>query len=517
MNTIRLQTNQHRLIANLRHAFTVHSMLGELLQNARRAQARHISVTAEGDTLTVSDDGTGIADLQTLIYIAESGWDEDLIARENAFGLGVLSTLYFAQHLSVHSRAQAFNAATATIIRGDGIEVRQVSPRAGTEIRLDGVQLPQSGRTLIEWAERELARLCEAFPVPVSFNDIEIVRPLAGPDLPWRQTAMGRVLLDLSAPSTQWRYFLQGLPVGREPLYGKYQVVLLPDDTLARLPDRQHLLNESDDHKLIQAAIDQAYREGLIEAKAQLAASEFVEHYAQSCLNSSNADLLNDVPFVPRSWFRNWEHEPSGFHWAHYSVGGLVAREVLEQLGVWTISTDEDDAHTVEVYLEAAKAFLLQEPGLDDGHWLKTLVRTVTPEQIQVRSGATLHRDSSRCLADDEVDLELVESLHVGLEGELEHAVQAVRKGNTLYLTPEAGGRTEFISDYIFDDRYDEDREYEDAQAILTFIAVGCSDAPDRVLAALLPGFLRHTAQPKLANATVCLSFDAEGKLHAIA
>ncbi|WP_252858443.1 hypothetical protein [Pseudomonas nitroreducens] len=142
MSTIRLQTNQHQLIANLRHAFTPHSMLGELLQNARRAQARHIQVIADGNTLIVNDDGTGIADLQTLIFIAESGWDPALKERENAFGLGVLSTLYFANYLSVHSGSKAFNAATATIIRGDAIEVYPTRPHTGTEIRLDGVQSP---------------------------------------------------------------------------------------------------------------------------------------------------------------------------------------------------------------------------------------------------------------------------------------------------------------------------------------------------------------------------------------
>lgn len=364
----------------------------------------------------------------------------------------------------------------------------------------------------------ELARLCEAFPVPVSFNGAPVARPLMDPVLQWRQTAMGRVLLDLSASRTQWRTFLQGLPIGRVPTYGRHQVVLLPDDTLARLPDRQHLLNESEDHARIQVAIDQAYREALIEAKARLAASEFIEHYAQSCLDSSNADLLNDVPFVPRAWFRDWEHEPAGFRrdWEGYSAEGLVARAVLEELGAWRIETEEDDAPTVEVYLEAAQAFLLVQHGLDAGHWLKALARTITPEQIQVRSGVTLHRDGCPWLADYEVALELVESLFAGIDGDPEYAVQAVRKGNTLYLTSSGGGCTELVSAYIFDDRYEEEREDEDARIIQTFIAVGCSDAPDRVLKALLPSFLRHTAQPKLANAAICLTFDAEGKLHAI-
>jgi len=150
MTTIRLQTNQNRLIATLRHAFTQASMLGELLQNARRAKARHIHITAEGDTLTVSDDGEGIADLQALICIAESGWDEELKARENPFGIGVLSTLYFARSLRVHSLDKVFRSTTTAVINGEEIEVISAPARVGTEIRLCGVEAPYSGPPLAE-------------------------------------------------------------------------------------------------------------------------------------------------------------------------------------------------------------------------------------------------------------------------------------------------------------------------------------------------------------------------------
>ncbi len=518
MSTIRLKTNQHKLIANLRHAFNQASMLGELLQNARRAQASHIQITVEGDTLIVRDDGVGIADLQTLIFIAESGWAEELQARENAFGLGVLSTLYFAQRLSVHSLDQAFNAATETIILGEAVQVYSVVSRVGTEIRLDGVKSPYAGIELSEWVERKLKRLCKAFPVPVSLNGAEIARPLADSSLPWRQTAMGQVLIDLRASRTQWGCFLQGLPIGERPTQSKHQIILLPDDTLAKLPDRQYLLNETQDHKRIQAAVDLAYREALIETKQSLAASEFIEDYAQTCLDSSNADLLNDVPFVPRAWFRDWVQEPAGFrrYWQYYLADGVFAQEVLEKAGVWQIETDEEDAHTAEVYLEVSNAFLLDKSRLDKGHWLNSLIKPITPEQIRVRSGATLHRDASLWLADGEVELVLAETLHVGLEGQPEYAVNAVRKSDTLYLTPTAGGGTELVCDYLFDDRYDEDREDEDAMAIMTFIAVGCSQSPAQVLKALLPDFLYNVAQPKLVNASIHLVFDSEGRLNAV-
>jgi len=39
--------------------------------------------------LTVCDDGCGIACLKTLLTVAESGWDVDVIERECPFGIGV--------------------------------------------------------------------------------------------------------------------------------------------------------------------------------------------------------------------------------------------------------------------------------------------------------------------------------------------------------------------------------------------------------------------------------------------
>lgn len=192
MRTICLQTNQNRLIANLRHAFNQSSMLGELLQNARRAQAGAIHFTVEDNSLTIRDDGSGITDLQTLIHIAESGWDEQTQTRENAFGMGVLSTLYFAERLTVRSDGKAFSAATAAIIRGEPIQVFPCDLVVGTEIRLDGIQPTQPGETLLAWADRLLRTLCEAFPVPVWLNGHEVLRPLADPALQWRETPWAR-------------------------------------------------------------------------------------------------------------------------------------------------------------------------------------------------------------------------------------------------------------------------------------------------------------------------------------
>lgn len=515
-DTIRLKTNQQRLIANLRHAFNPSSMLGELLQNARRAQASHIRVTAGDTSITVEDDGIGIADLQSLIFIAESGWEPELQARENAFGMGVLSTLYFSERLLVHSGDRSFGASTAQIIAGEPIYVYEAPVRIGTGIRLEGVKSPTEGLVLSDWVGQQLRRLATAFPIRISFNGSELPRPLADPDLPWRDTPVGKVLIDLDAQRFQWRAFLQGLPIGKDPRTSEHHVVLLRDDMIARLPDRQHLLNEREDNQRIQDAVSTAFRQALIEKKGAMAPEEFIDAYGSTCLTSSNGDLLNDVPFAPCSWFRNWRDIPPGYarRWEGRFQSGVIAAETLTETGVWRIEDEEDDEEkTAEVYLCARNGFLLEEQGFPAGHWLNRITRIVAPEQVIVRAGNILYREANASLA-EMVDLVLTDSIHLSISNDpTEFPVSAVRKEGIVHLTADAGNVTRLISSYVFDDRYDERAKDEDRETIATFMGIGLSQDPARAVEALLPEHLRYVPQPKLANVVVRLVFDGEGKL----
>lgn len=514
-DTIRLKTNQQRLIANLRHAFNPSSMLGELLQNARRAKASHILVEADDNSITVIDDGIGIADLQSLIFIAESGWDDELQARENAFGMGVLSTLYFSERLLVHSGDRSFGATTAQIIAGKPIQVHEAPIRVGTGIKLEGVKSPTKGLVLPDWVGQQLRRLATAFPVRISFNGFELPRPLADPALPWHDTPIGKVLIDLGARRFQWRAFLQGLPIGTDPKTSEHHVVLLRDDMIARLPDRQRLLNEREDNRRIQEAVSQAFRQALFEKKEAMAPDEFLDVHGSTCLASSNGDLLNDVPFAHRSWFRSWQDVPPGQaqKWEWRFQSGVIAAEALTDTGVWSIETGEDEESAAEVYLCARDGFLLEEHSLHAGHWLNRITRVVAPEQVIVHPGAVLHQEISAPLAEI-VDLVLTDSIHLSLiDDPTEYPVSAVRKDGVVHLTANARNVTRLISDYVFDDRYEERSKNEEEDAIATFVAIGLSHDPALTIEALLPEHLRYVPQPKLANATVRLVFDAEGKL----
>ena len=88
-------------------ASTLYEIFTETLQNARRAGAARVRVTVAAAasrpadcapepsetplTVTVTDDGAGIEDPAVLLSFGENGWSDDLITREDAAGMGILS------------------------------------------------------------------------------------------------------------------------------------------------------------------------------------------------------------------------------------------------------------------------------------------------------------------------------------------------------------------------------------------------------------------------------------------
>ncbi len=77
------------------YAATLGDIFAETLQNARRAGATRVQValtdTAGRMTVTVRDDGAGIADPAVLLSFGENGWNAALVAAEDAAGMGMLS------------------------------------------------------------------------------------------------------------------------------------------------------------------------------------------------------------------------------------------------------------------------------------------------------------------------------------------------------------------------------------------------------------------------------------------
>ena len=125
-----LKVNQGNLVKNLRFSFTnATTVLGELMQNARRAGATKVEIdfAPKTKTLVVRDDGCGIDCYQTLFTIAESGWDAEVVEQEHPFGLGFLSALFSCQYLEVESKGGRIAMPTEDILSFKPVTVTPVA------------------------------------------------------------------------------------------------------------------------------------------------------------------------------------------------------------------------------------------------------------------------------------------------------------------------------------------------------------------------------------------------------
>ena len=90
MSMIQAKVNP-RLLTKASRLFTgtLRGRIIEILQNARRAGAKHVVITNQGGTVTVRDDGRGIRDFQNLLDLGGSDWEQSLEASEDPAGVGL--------------------------------------------------------------------------------------------------------------------------------------------------------------------------------------------------------------------------------------------------------------------------------------------------------------------------------------------------------------------------------------------------------------------------------------------
>lgn len=151
---------------------TVTDVLGELLQNARRAGATMVAIEtldlAGHPTLCVRDDGRGIDDPALLVTLGQSGWDDDLMRREDPAGMGIFSLA--GHRVEIRSWSPAARLGWRVVIAPDSWEastdltVEPFDHVRGTEILID---MPEAWENQVESAA---ARAARHFPLPVTFQ-----------------------------------------------------------------------------------------------------------------------------------------------------------------------------------------------------------------------------------------------------------------------------------------------------------------------------------------------------------
>ncbi|MDE0377608.1 MAG: ATP-binding protein [Rhodospirillales bacterium] len=211
------------------YAATLAEILAEVLQNSRRADATrvHVAVAAPHDetaaatgkpplTVTVSDDGSGIADPAVLLSFGENGWDDALVRREDAAGFGFASLA--RRNCAVSSRPRSPGGELARGWRVS-LSAEHFLGEADAEVCTDE-EAPYPHGTAISFQATEPAAAIRAaaetaarhYPLPVIFED-RSDGDTAAEELP------RRAFLDGAVHAEPWRGLVFGVFRGRHDGY----------------------------------------------------------------------------------------------------------------------------------------------------------------------------------------------------------------------------------------------------------------------------------------------------------
>ncbi len=179
-------------------ASTLTDVFVEALQNSRRSGAACVRVTvgttaghpgngAAGPpetplTVTVTDDGAGIEDPAVLLSFGENGWTDDIVAREDAAGMGILSLAqrgcritsrprtpdgHAGQGWSVDLEPEHFTGQSDARVRPD-----DTAPHpSGTAVRFHATESADAIHTAVANATRH-------YPLPVVLEGIPGTEPV---------------------------------------------------------------------------------------------------------------------------------------------------------------------------------------------------------------------------------------------------------------------------------------------------------------------------------------------------
>ncbi len=399
---IQVQINEEGALRNQRYAFTDRfTLVSELLQNARRAGATCIEVNYHPavQVLYVNDNGCGIDDFQKLLSFHESGWDTATCTTEHPFGIGFSKCLYATSRCVIASGNQRVDIDTAAALARASFKVVQTEEDdavIGTQVELHGVDLP-------DLASR-IETLCLGFPLPVLFNGEPLQRHLAEDHLVMTDSPMGKVYLTGTHDGLHNHHtvvFLQGFCVMKPVHISVDQVNVVHLDStqfMARLPDRDKLIDEDVQRKRIDAELKACWRQILGTAMEHMAPEQFANMFYPAVRSWGHLDLLNDLDVLPCELCSLISAYPIQCHsgaidYVH-RLEVPIKRQAVESGLVTLVVLDWlNEENTARWMLAQAEGHVLIDSfGLDAGHWAQRHLRLLEDEPLEVEVVAEQHR-----------------------------------------------------------------------------------------------------------------------------
>ena len=173
------------------YAATAAEILAEILQNSRRAGATRVRLTVAAPavrptaiaagtgeaplTVTIADDGAGIADPAVLLSFGENGWDDALVWREDAAGFGFASLARRGCAVSSRPRSPDGEILTGWQV---ALSPEHFLGETDAEVRADEETPYPHGTAISFQATESIAAIRNAaetaarhYPLPVVFED----------------------------------------------------------------------------------------------------------------------------------------------------------------------------------------------------------------------------------------------------------------------------------------------------------------------------------------------------------
>ena len=528
-NDVAMKVNPANLVKSLRFSFTHKTtVLGELMQNARRAQATQVifNFCPETQVLQVIDDGCGIDSIETLLTVAESGWDIDLIDRECCFGIGFLSALFACQYISVTSKSGSIDVDTDEVLAFKTVTITPVKDWDGiTTITLHEVDLDADKIT------HALRRLARGFPIPVIFNGDTMERAAAvDSGLDFVMTDIGAVyLLGLQEPiGAQFEFdvFLQGLPIYSSHHYSSERHIIHLDSARfhARLPDRDKLVDETEVITQVKAVLAVEIEKRLRQLKAEQTPEEFVRFY-EMMRHWHLLSLLNDMPVVPVQALCEIRDYPvcdtEIFDDFEQQVAKAMTRAEIEARGIVSIDDDIRTEGAARYLFAKEKDYLIYNGELDSGHWLQPLVRDLNAEELSLECINETHEvqfQGAWCW----IPVRFCDAYRIKLGGAVveitEDAVYLGQDHGEQVIVPSGDGSAQVLTQVSsYRNEWDEHQQstYEaDCEAFIAFVVANTTSDPAQALKRLLPAF---GGCPSLYGKSFTLALDGKGAVSSVA
>ena len=153
---------------------TVRDCLNEIMQNSRRAGATGVVITTNAaGRISVTDDGSGIADPQSLLSFGLSDWSETTSNSEDPAGMGVYA-LARMRDITITSHCPATGAAWQVELDEEifsGARAGTVQPINPADIAPGTtVAFTTNSESRYSYLEEEAKRAARFYPLPVTIN-----------------------------------------------------------------------------------------------------------------------------------------------------------------------------------------------------------------------------------------------------------------------------------------------------------------------------------------------------------